>query len=58
LDVAGAARLGLEVVLGDVPVDAAGEQRGRGAKISADEARALCGMCGSSVEGRLHNYAT
>jgi hypothetical protein len=37
---------GLEVVLGEVPVDAAGEQRGRGSKISADQARALCGMTG------------
>jgi len=27
-------------VLGEVPVDAAGEQRGRGGKISADQARA------------------
>ena len=35
---------GLEVVLGEVPVDAAGEERGRGGKISADQARALCGM--------------
>src|SRR5258708_27787412 len=33
----------LEVALGEVPVDAAGEQRGRGGKISADQARALCG---------------
>jgi len=34
---------GLEVVLGEVPVDAAGEQCRRGGKISADQARALCG---------------
>jgi hypothetical protein len=27
---------GLEVVLGEVPIDDAGEQRGRGGKISAD----------------------
>jgi hypothetical protein len=45
-DATGAARLVLEVVLGEVPVDAAGEQRGRGSKISADQARALCGMTG------------
>src|SRR5215469_10308708 len=32
---------GLEVVLGEVPVDAASEQRGRGAKISADQARPM-----------------
>jgi hypothetical protein len=38
---------GLEVVLGEVPVDAAGEQRGSAGKISADQARALCGMSGS-----------
>jgi hypothetical protein len=38
------AETGLEVVLGEVPVDAAGEQRGRGGKISADQARALCGI--------------
>jgi len=42
-DVTGAVRLGSEVVLGEVPVDAAGEQRGRGGKISADQAPALCG---------------
>jgi hypothetical protein len=34
---------GLEVVVGEVPVDAAGEQRSRGGKISAAQARALCG---------------
>jgi hypothetical protein len=27
-------------VLGEVPIDAAGKQRGRGGKISADQARA------------------
>jgi hypothetical protein len=32
---------GLEVVLGEVPVDAAGEQPRAGGKISADQARAL-----------------
>jgi hypothetical protein len=39
----------LEVVLGEVPVDVAGEQRGRGGKISADQARALCGRSGCAV---------
>jgi hypothetical protein len=42
---------GLEVVLGEVPVDAAGEQRGRGGKISADQALALCGRRVSSARG-------
>ena len=37
---------GLEVVLGEVPADAAGEQRGHGGKNSADQARALCGKSG------------
>jgi hypothetical protein len=32
-------------VLVEVPVDAASEQRGRGGKISADQARAVRGMC-------------
>ena len=34
---------GLEVVVGELPVDAAGERRGRSGKISPDRARALCG---------------
>ena len=42
---------GLEVALvGEVSVDAAGEQRGRGGKISADQARAVCGMSGKSPD--------
>jgi len=43
---------GVEVVLGEVPVDAAGEQCGRGGKISADQARALCGRMVSSRRQR------
>jgi len=39
----------LEVVVGEVPVDAAGEERGRGGKISADQARALCGKTARSA---------
>jgi hypothetical protein len=31
-------------VVGEVPVDAAGERHGCGGKISPDQARALCGM--------------
>jgi hypothetical protein len=38
LDVAGAVRLVLEVVVGTVPVDAASERRGRDGKISPDHA--------------------
>jgi hypothetical protein len=34
---------GLEVVVGELPVNAAGERRGRSGKISPDRARALCG---------------
>jgi uncharacterized protein len=39
-------------VVGEVPVDAAGEQRGRGGKISADQARALCGIACGPFGGR------
>jgi len=35
-------------VLGEVPVDASGERRGRGGKIWAAQARALCGRSGRS----------
>jgi hypothetical protein len=38
LDVAGAMRLVLDVVVGTVPVDAASERRGRDGKISPDHA--------------------
>jgi hypothetical protein len=33
----------MAVVVGEVPIDAAGERRGRGGKISPDQA-ALCGF--------------
>jgi hypothetical protein len=49
---------GLDVVLGEVPVDAAGEQRGHGGKISADQARALCGMSGHCrYQAGMHIHA-
>jgi hypothetical protein len=37
---------GWKQLLGGELAAVAGEQRGRGGKISADQARALCGRCG------------